>query len=230
MSVCVPSDILVPAGRSGAKVQESDLLHAGVHRAAVSMCQPLLPQRQVKARATRGPTREDMALTEGTRRRTAWRTKKNKWTHHTNLNEILSCSKLKTLRPKTSKTWSFRWEEDSLSRWCCSPACDVTLQKSQRTARRRIRSARRHAAEGQTVYVHDIISSFTVSGLSQYRVHFPHLHLKITAATKWGQMLLSVFAEAHFLSDHFLHEAFSFRKCLRVGWHVVDQWRRRDRL
>lgn len=51
-SVCVPSDILVPAGRSGAKVQESDLLHAGVHRAAVSMCQPLLPQRQVKARAT----------------------------------------------------------------------------------------------------------------------------------------------------------------------------------
>lgn len=43
-----PADILVPAGRPGAQVQESYLLHAGVHRAAVFMCQPLLPRRQVR--------------------------------------------------------------------------------------------------------------------------------------------------------------------------------------
>lgn len=43
-----PADILVPTGRPGAQVQESDLLHAGVHRAAVFMCQPLLPRRQVR--------------------------------------------------------------------------------------------------------------------------------------------------------------------------------------
>lgn len=42
------ADILVPAGRFGAKIQESDLLHAGVHHAAVFMCQPLLPWCQVK--------------------------------------------------------------------------------------------------------------------------------------------------------------------------------------
>lgn len=41
--VSFPQDILVPTGQSGAKIQEPDLLHAGVHRAAVSMCQPLLP-------------------------------------------------------------------------------------------------------------------------------------------------------------------------------------------
>lgn len=46
--VSTPADILVPAGRPGAQVQESDLLHAGLHRAAVFMCQPLLPRRQVK--------------------------------------------------------------------------------------------------------------------------------------------------------------------------------------
>lgn len=32
--------------------------------------------------------------------------------------------------------------------------------------------------------MHDLISSFTVSGLSQYRVQFSHLHLKITATAK----------------------------------------------
>lgn len=48
-----PSDILVPTGRPGAQIQEPDLLHAGVHRAAVSMCQPLLPRCQVKTRAMR---------------------------------------------------------------------------------------------------------------------------------------------------------------------------------
>lgn len=41
--VSTPADILVPAGRPGAQVQESDLLYAGFHRAAVFMCQPLLP-------------------------------------------------------------------------------------------------------------------------------------------------------------------------------------------
>lgn len=46
--VSTPADILVPAGRPGAQVQESDLLHAGFHRAAVFMCQPLLPWRQVR--------------------------------------------------------------------------------------------------------------------------------------------------------------------------------------
>lgn len=45
----VSADILVPSGRPGAQIQESDLLHAGVHRAAVYMCQPLLPRCQVKA-------------------------------------------------------------------------------------------------------------------------------------------------------------------------------------
>lgn len=51
--VCVssPPDILVPAGRFGAQVPEPDLLHAGVHRTAVSMCQPLLSQRQVEVAA-----------------------------------------------------------------------------------------------------------------------------------------------------------------------------------
>ena len=55
VSLCL-SDILVPTGRPGAEVQEPDLLHAGVHRAAVSMCQPLLPRRQVntETRRTKG--------------------------------------------------------------------------------------------------------------------------------------------------------------------------------
>lgn len=48
MLISTPADILVPAGRPGAQVQESDLLHAGFHRAAVFMCQPLLPRRQVR--------------------------------------------------------------------------------------------------------------------------------------------------------------------------------------
>lgn len=48
MCLFPPPDILVSAGRSGAQVPEPDLLHAGVHRAAVSMCQPLLPQCQVE--------------------------------------------------------------------------------------------------------------------------------------------------------------------------------------
>lgn len=53
MFVSLPPDILVPAGRPGAQVPEPDLLHAGVHRTAVSMCQPLLSQRQVEVAASR---------------------------------------------------------------------------------------------------------------------------------------------------------------------------------
>ena len=52
------SDILVPAGRPGAQIQEPDLLHAGVHRAAVSMCQPLLLWRQVKLEEDEGEEEE----------------------------------------------------------------------------------------------------------------------------------------------------------------------------
>lgn len=37
------ADILVPTGRPGAQIQETHLLHAGVHRAAVYMCQLVLP-------------------------------------------------------------------------------------------------------------------------------------------------------------------------------------------
>lgn len=48
------SDLLVPTGRPGAQVQESDLLHAGVHCASVSMCQPLLPWRQVRTKGRGG--------------------------------------------------------------------------------------------------------------------------------------------------------------------------------
>lgn len=62
MLLSTPADILVPAGRPGAQVQESDLLHAGFHRAAVFMCQPLLPWRQVRSALKR---RKGRAWTEG---------------------------------------------------------------------------------------------------------------------------------------------------------------------
>lgn len=58
------ADILVPAGRFGAKIQESDLLHAGVHHAAVFMCQPLLPRCQVKVEDREEEPGKNMALTD----------------------------------------------------------------------------------------------------------------------------------------------------------------------
>ena len=40
-------DLLVPPRGSGAQVQEANLLQAGLHRAAVPVCQPLLPRGHV---------------------------------------------------------------------------------------------------------------------------------------------------------------------------------------
>lgn len=58
------ADILVPAGRFGAKIQELDLLHAGVHHAAVFMCQPLLPWCQVKDKDRKEEPEKNMTLTD----------------------------------------------------------------------------------------------------------------------------------------------------------------------